>query len=135
MKSFNAIHKRNGKSYVVKYMVNKEILVVDVESGSEKLVTESTIKRWYELGQEIIAPKAAVGKIEIVVHRLKCNNGQHISSGRTDKFRPKLTPEQVLEIREKHKKGSKKSHLAKEYNVSFRTITCIVEYLMWKKVV
>jgi hypothetical protein len=125
MKSFNAKHKRNGKSYVVKYMDNNDIVSVDVENGSEKLVTESTIKRWYELGNEVVIPKKKKIKKNAKVENVE----------RTDKFRPKLAPEQVLEIREKHKKGSRKSHLAKEYNVSFRTITCIVEYLMWKKVV
>jgi hypothetical protein len=125
MKSFNATHKRNGKSYVVKYMVNNEIFVVDMENGSEKQVTESTIKRWYELGGEIV-----IQKPKKIRNSTKVKNDE-----RTDKFRPKLAIEQVLEIREKYKKGSRKSHLAKEYDVSFRTITCIVEYLMWKKVI
>lgn len=53
---------------------------------------------------------------------------------RIDKFRPKLTEVEVKEIRAKFAAGAKKSHLAKEYNISSRTVTCIVEYIMWKNV-
>lgn len=55
-------------------------------------------------------------------------------SVRNDKFRPKLDSEQAYDILVAYHDGSKKSHIAKEYGVSFRTITCIVEGLMWKDV-
>lgn len=55
-------------------------------------------------------------------------------SVRNDKFRPKLDSEQAYDILVAYHEGSKKSHIAKEYGVSFRTVTCIVEGLMWKDV-
>ena len=53
---------------------------------------------------------------------------------RNDKFRSKLDEDQVYNILVSYHEGSKKSHIAKDYGVSFRTITCIVEGLMWKDV-
>lgn len=53
---------------------------------------------------------------------------------REDKFRPKLTAEKAYEILVAFHTGSKKSHIAKDFEVSFRTVTCIVEGLMWKDV-
>jgi len=147
---YNAINKRNGKEFIVEHKVNGEIIATEVESGKEKQITESTIKRWYELGEKITEESEIESKIldeelnkmiEFIMmpekikkakKAKKIENVQKVE--RTDKFKPKLSPEQVIEIRGKFKAGMRKSHLAKEYNVSFRTITCIVEYLMWKKV-
>ena len=53
---------------------------------------------------------------------------------REDKFRPKLTEEKAYEILVAFHTGSKKSHIAKDFEVSFRTVTCIIEGLMWKDV-
>ena len=53
---------------------------------------------------------------------------------RNDKFRPKLSAEQALEILEQFHSGVIKAQLARDYEVSYRTITCIVEGIMWKDV-
>jgi len=48
--------------------------------------------------------------------------------------RAKLTPAQVLEIREKYKIGAIQRSLAKEYEVNFRTINYIVNRVNWKHI-
>ena len=118
LKLVEAVHKGNGREFIVK-MDGKKISVFDVEKKIEREITLSTIERWYDLKGEIEENPRCIKKDGTI---------------RTDKFRPKLNPEQVKEIREKFAKGMKKSHLAKDYGVSFRTITCIVERLMWKHI-
>lgn len=243
MKKFEAVNKRNGRKFVITFEGEK-IYAFDIEKDSAKEVSSATIKRWYELGEEIISPELdmdalleaekeenekmfmveavmaepteeeieeeiksdiefmesvlgeeikqekekkakkkaklfwyeyrlrgfslgcqpdgfmehddSIGKHGAVAYDreltekeisdyelnpMKKAKKKHKPSAvkkdgtvRKDKFRPKLVAEQVIEIREKYNNGAKKSHLAKEYNVSFRTITCIIERLMWKDV-
>lgn len=130
MKKYQAVNKRNGKDFIVSMMEDKAI-TREVGTDKVKEVSLSTIKRWFELGEEIVEAQK-VEKKEVKKSRPSATKKD--GSVRNDKFRPKLTVEEVIEIRNKFKSGSKKSHLAKEYNVSFRTITCIVEYIMWKNV-
>lgn len=144
MKKFNAVNKRNGKEFVVTMMEDKAI-TFDVVKKVEKEVSLATIKRWFELGEEIVevkkekkAPKKAKMNEEEKIQKAQRPADERATkkdgSKRKDDFRPKLDVDQVLEIRAKFREGVKKSHLAREYNVSFRTITCIVEYIMWKHV-
>ncbi|MGR9527701.1 hypothetical protein ACSS31_28995 (plasmid) [Priestia megaterium] len=144
MKKFNAVNKRNGKEFIVTMMEDKAV-TFDVEKKVEKEVSLATIKRWFELGEEIVevkkekkAPKKAKMSEKEKIQKAQRPADERATkkdgSKRKDDFRPKLDVDQVLEIRAKFREGVKKSHLAKEYGVSFRTITCIVEYIMWKHV-
>ena len=55
-------------------------------------------------------------------------------SVRKDKFRPKLTADKVYQVLVAYHEGEKKAHIARTFEISFRTVTCIVEGLMWKDV-
>lgn len=63
MKKFNAVNKRNDKEFIVTMMEDKAI-TVDKESGKEKEVSLSTIKRWFELGEEIVEVKKEEKKVK-----------------------------------------------------------------------
>lgn len=150
MQKFNAIYKRGKveKAVIVEVYENDQYVVI--EGSKRKDVKKDTIRRWYEIGEEIVevkkekkAKKKAAAKKAKVSKEEKVQKAQRPAEERIvkqdgtvreDKFRSKLDVEQVIEIRAKYKEGAKKSHLAKEYGVSFRTITCIVERLMWKHV-
>ena len=75
-----------------------------------------------------------VDQVEKVENNHSRSSVKKDGSVRSDKFRPKLNEEQAYNILVSYHEGSKKSHIAKEYGVSFRTVTCIVEGLMWKDV-
>lgn len=127
MKKFHAVYKRNGKEKAVVVEVHENDLFVVIDDKGTKEVKKDTIKRWYTMGAEIVEKQVVEIK---AAERCVKKDG----SVRKDKFRPKLNEADVLAIRAKFAAGSKKSHLAKEYEVSFRTITCIIERLMWKHV-
>ena len=54
MKKFNAVNKRNQKGFILSYLEDGKIMALDVVTGKEKEITEATIKRWYEIGKEIL---------------------------------------------------------------------------------
>jgi len=146
MKKFEAVNKRNGKTFVVVMMEDKA-LTIESESGKEKEVSLATIKRWFELKKEIVPvveKKEEVKKEEVrkekpvsemKVRRHPRTEVKKDGTVRQDKFKPKLNAEIVSEIKRKLREGAKQSHLAKEYGVSNQTIRCIRFGWMWKEVV
>lgn len=70
----------------------------------------------------------------------RSNNMLHaLASGLTSAvgethYRAKLTENQVVEIRNKYSQGSKQADLAREYNISDRTIHAIVKNKRWKSI-
>jgi hypothetical protein len=161
MKKFEAVNKRNGKTFVVVMMEDKA-LTIESESGKEKEVSLATIKRWFELKKEIVpvVEKKEVKEEEVKKEMKEIANelegvikknmkkekpaaGRKHSrtdvkkdgTVRQDKFKPKLNAEIVSEIKRKIREGAKQSHLAKEYGVSNQTIRCIRFGWMWKEVV
>jgi hypothetical protein len=138
MKKFHAVNKRNGKDFIVTMMEDKAI-TREAGTTKEKEVSLATIKRWFELGQEIKAVKKVEKKEKKVA--VEKNDRKHSRTDvkkdgtvREDKFKPKLNAEIVSEIKRKLREGAKQSHLAKEYGVSNQTIRCIRLGKMWKEV-
>lgn len=120
--------------------VEKEVTLFDQVEEVEVVVeeVEPVVEVVEEVKVEEKKPskkKAAKKKSEKKKEKYRPSATKKDGTVREDKFRPKLTEEEVIEIRVKYKHGSKKSHLAREYEVSFRTITCIVDRLMWKHVI
>lgn len=66
-----------------------------------------------------------------MLHALE--NGLTSAIGETH-YRAKLTENQVVEIRKKYSEGEKQITLAKEYNVSDKTIHVIVKNKRWKSI-
>lgn len=194
MRKFNAIYKRNNEAVVIEMEFENvaDMVFTVINSKGRKVVKEATIKRWYDIKEEIIEKKVeekkpaakkskkvysyeylyrgfsigcqpkdfishddSYGRFGSVSYERKLTAEEVESfelkeikkerrhsrtevkkdgTVREDKFKPKLNAEDAMSILEAYHSGSKKAHLAKEYGVSFRTITCIVEGLMWKDV-
>lgn len=135
MNKFEAVYKRGNieKNVVIERIFDdKGFKWIVIDDKGRKSVKQETIRRWYEIGEEIIEKPAAAENKEIKAAEDRCIKKD--GSVRTDKFKPKLDADQVLAIREAFAAGERKSALAKQYEVSFRTITCIIERLMWKEI-
>lgn len=160
MKKFNAIYKRGNveKAVVIEVHVN-DLFVVTDEKGSKE-VKKDTIRRWYTMGSEIVENKIDESYLQELLEKEKEDNQRMFGaeaqiseskaekkdrkhsrselkkdgSVRQDKFKPKLNADQAFEILENYAAGVIKAQLARDYQVSYRTITCIIEGLMWKDV-
>lgn len=144
---FKAVYKRGNveKNVFIECTGTDKFLVVD-EAGKEKLVKRETIKRWYEIGAPIEngVEKKAAYKFDSKKQKPAAKKAakQHSRSEvkkdgtvRQDKFKPKLTAEKAYEILAAyHEQGVIKAQLARDFEVSYRTVTCIIEGLMWKDV-
>lgn len=175
---FNAQNKKNGKDFVITFNTDGTIQAYDVMKDSTKEISEGTVKRWYVLGEAIIAETVEVveetveevitveedaaieaecksdiefmnqvlfpEKVEVVEEvkeekkapkkRDARSAVKKDGSVRDDKFKPKLTAERVLEMLAAYDTGVKKAQLARDFEVSYRTVTCVVEGIMWKDV-
>lgn len=129
MKKFNAIYKRGNveKAVVIEIHEDGKHVVID-EKGSKEMKAAS-IKRWYTIGEEIVEKKAAEKKKRNARTEVKLDG-----SIRQDKFKPKMNADQVLQMLKDYDAGVIKAQLARDYQVSYRTVTCVVEGLMWKDV-
>lgn len=145
MIKFKAVYKRGNveKDVVIEVHGNDKFVVVDA-AGKKKEVKRETIRRWYELGEPIengVVKKAAYKPAAKKASSKKAAK-QHSRSEvkkdgtvRQDKFKPKLTAEKAYDILAAyHEQGVIKAQLARDFEVSYRTVTCIIEGLMWKDV-
>ena len=114
MKQFKSINTRNGREFILTFK-GDEIVAHDIEKGKDKVISENTVKRWHEIGEEI--------KQEKPKKRSTKSNGQ-------DK-RKKVTAEQVREIRQKKAEGMSISALAKEFGMSYSGMYWIVKGNTW----
>ena len=146
MKTFNATHKGNGKNYIIRFDGNS-FFSTEVGTEIEKQITEATIKRWYEIIENPIQEEIQESKvidnalaqmIEIIMAPEKKKGNRKRAQAiekieRTDKFRPKLTFKDAEEIRSKYVKGEKRTHIAKEFQVSYTTVDCIIKGKWFKE--
>ena len=116
MNKFKAVNKRNGRNFILNYSVDS-IIAYDIEKEIEKEISSKTVKRWYEVGEEII-PEPKKNKKSV-----KENKGK-------DK-RKKVTEEQVRQIREQKNAGASISQLAKDFGLSYSGMYWIVKGNTW----
>lgn len=113
MKRFNAVHKGNGRKFMITFKEGEKPVAFDIERKQEKVISQKTVDRWYDIGQEL-KPEPEKKK------------GPRIRDSRK-----KMNLAQVIEIREKRKAGHSINSLAKEYGMSYSGMYWICKGNTW----
>lgn len=111
MKKFNAVHKLTGTNAVIVF--KEDGIIEKIDSKGVREIKEATIKRHWQLNDEIIEKPVVEEK------------------PKKDK-RIRFSDDQVLEIRRLYGEGVRKADLVRQFGGSYNGIHCIVEGLTRK---